>query len=321
MIRSIIISLLFVICFLAISCEENVDPAAEFREQYALNCVIRGDSTFQIARLFKSYPLSSLENGTDLFLTGAEIRLWDDPRYNDKVYFFRDTLIERHDTASYKTSIRAYYLDGFKPRAEQFIEIEAILSDGKRLYSSTKTPSHLEFEIDYFIPPSEPGKQYIAFEWIFTEGERIVEPQLTLYYTKRDDNGIEHLVTKSLPAALSDEHGFIEEVYPKPTFEDHVYFNLDAVGKAVENISKDDPQKSNYRILYAEASFLVYDKNLSSYYASSQNLLDDYTIRIDDIDFSNIEGGKGLFGSFIRQDFRIQFRTNYITSFGYLPGK
>ncbi|MBZ0179265.1 MAG: DUF4249 domain-containing protein [Melioribacteraceae bacterium] len=321
MIGSKIISLLIIIFFIVVSCVENVDPAADFREQYALNCVIRGDSTLQIARLFKSYPLNQLEDGSDPFLTGAEIRLWDDPRYNDKVYFFRDTLIERDDTARYNTPIRAYYIDDFKPRAEQFIEIEAILSDGKRLYSSTKTPSHLEFEIDYFIPPSEPGKQYIAFEWIFTEGERIVEPKLTLHYTKRDDNGVEHLFKKSLPTALSDEHGFIEEVYPKPTFEDHMYFYLDAIGNAIEDISKDDPQKNNYRILYAEASFLVYDKNLSSYYASSQNLLDDYTIRIDDIDFNNIEGGMGLFGSFVRQDFRIEFRTNYITSFGYLPGK
>lgn len=312
---------ILIVVSLFISCEENVDPSDEFREQYALNCVIRGDSTIQIARLFKSYPLNQLTNNNDPFLEGAEIRLWDDPRYSDNVYFFKDTLIQRKDTSRYNTPIRAYYIDGFKPRAEQNIEIEAILQDGKRLYSSTKTPAHLEFEIDYFIPPSEPGKQYISFEWLFTEGERIVEPKLTLFYTKRNETGSEQLLIKTLPSALSNESGFIEEVYPKPTFNSYIYFYLDAISNAITDISKDDPIKNNYRILYAEASFLVYDRNLSSYYASSKNFLDEYTIRIDDIDFSNIEGGMGLFGSFVRQDFRIEFRTNYITSFGYLPGK
>ena len=49
-------NLLFILLVgLLISCEENFEPFGDIKEKYALNCIIRGDTTFQIASLTRTY--------------------------------------------------------------------------------------------------------------------------------------------------------------------------------------------------------------------------------------------------------------------------
>ena len=62
----------------------------------------------------------------------------------------------------------------------------------------------------------------------------------------------------------------------------------------------------------------VFDRNLSGYYASVGKIGDSFSIRLDEIDFSNVEGGFGVFGSYISQKLAIAFDEEYINSFGYI---
>jgi len=61
----------------------------------------------------------------------------------------------------------------------------------------------------------------------------------------------------------------------------------------------------------------VFDKNLSAYYLSVNRLNGDYTVRLDAKEFSNINGGYGIFGSFTDQKIAILFDNDYLTRFNF----
>lgn len=80
---------------------------------------------------------------------------------------------------------------------------------------------------------------------------------------------------------------------------------------------KNDSEKKKYTINSIFLELSVFDKNLSTYYFTVG--LDDnsFAIGLDEGDYSNIENGFGIFGSFITQEFRISLSKNYVTSLGY----
>jgi hypothetical protein len=88
----------------------------------------------------------------------------------------------------------------------------------------------------------------------------------------------------------------------------------------MKEISGDDPNKDHYIILTAIIDLLVFDRNLSGYYSSVASISDEFSIRLDEIDFSNIDGGFGVFGSYYKQSFVLFFDKLYVESFGYVYG-
>src|SRR3989339_1696422 len=122
------IILLFIIF---VSCEENFEPFGNLNNKYALNCIIRGDTTFQVATLTRTYGndnYNPYSNTVDPNVKGALIRVWN----GDSVVIFRDTTFNRQDDSKYQTSYNAYYTNKFQLVGNK-LEIEAILPNGMRL--------------------------------------------------------------------------------------------------------------------------------------------------------------------------------------------
>jgi virulence-associated protein VapD len=58
--------------------------------------------------------------------------------------------------------------------------------------------------------------------------------------------------------------------------------------------------------------------NLSRYVSSTNQAFDDLTVTVNEADFTNVEGGLGIFGAYVNKIYdNIQFQENYIESFGY----
>ena len=62
---------------------------------------------------------------------------------------------------------------------------------------------------------------------------------------------------------------------------------------------------------------VVLDQNLTSYYQSNNDVLDGFSVRLNQSDYSNIENGLGLFASYVKQQLELRLRSDYIESFGY----
>ena len=303
-----------VVALLSNSCEENFSPKTDFQEKYILYSIINADSSVQTAVLQKSYDVQGFDpyiNTTDPSIQGADIRI----RQGDNVFFMRDTSTERSDTSRYNTPLRFYFTDEFFNSGNDSLEIIATLPGGKRLYAITNLPTTIEFDTasDRLLPPED--EELFAFYWIGPTSTHWYLPKFVFYYKK---NGVRF--AKEVPVTYNFENGKWVETYPKITNNAVVRFRVSSLDSAFEQISRGDPDKSSYKILSGVLTLLVFNESLSNYYSSTNGFLDDFTIRIDESDYTNVDGGLGIFGSYIKQFTGAVFTEDYIRSFGYTPG-
>ena len=300
------------------ACEENFSPKGDYRDKYVLNCILRSDTSFQVATVSGSYDVEGynpLDNSTDPFIKGADIRIW----YGDNVYVMKDSIIERGADTRYDTPLTFYYVKNLKIVQDSELEIEALLPNGRRLKSHTKVPyaPQLDQSASDFIIPA-PGKDVVSIKWTSKEQNLIFAPNIFIVYFKSGANGKQRFI-KKVPLNYFDREGNILPNYPQPSNNRALEVELSALRRAMEELSEGDLDKRSYSIVTLVIDVLTYDNNLSRYFASSAQILDQFSIRLDELDYTNIEGGFGIFGAFIKKRFIIRFDEEYIGSFGYLP--
>jgi len=298
------------IVFIFVSCEEDFNPYGDYQEKFAFTCILRNDDTLQTATLFKSY----LTPPSDPSVVGADVRVW----YNDSVFVFRDTSIARTDSSTYQTPFSFYYNRKIVIGNEKLIELEVLLPNGKRLRSSSITPKRIDYdnESEVVIPPISSSNVQIL--WNSFDTGIYFSPQLTIRY-KQNVNGEIIEKTKIVPLRYIENNGEIIPVYPNPISAPTINYQLDAITKALQEISAGDPNKNNYSILQ-KVSFSVtaFDLPVSKYISSIGGSFDDLTVSVDVADYTNIQGGFGLFGSYSKRNYtKLRFLQDYIESFGY----
>jgi hypothetical protein len=300
-----------------ISCEQNVDPKAQFNERYVLNFIIRGDTSYQIATLSHSYTVAGVdpyENETDPSIQGADIRVW----YKNDVFKMRDTSIARQDTSRYKTPTNFYYLKGFKPGNESSLDIAVELNNGRKLTASTRTPAKIDIDSVDLTVPSQ-NKSNFSYVWKNTYEGIYYIYRFRFYYTVSEGSGITWY-TKEVPLTYLKSGKVYVPYFPSISKNTSVIYDNSSLDSALVQISRGDADKSKYEVKRAEFEIIIFDKNLSNYYSVTHGYLDEYSIRIDENDYSNINGGYGIFASYLNQKIAVKFTEKYVRSFGYKYG-
>lgn len=305
------------ISLLFLSCEEDFNPYGDYYERFAFTCILKSDQNYQTATLLRSYrpdgydPLTYTE---DPSVIGADIRVW----YNDSVFVFRDSSVARVDTSRYKAPFSFYYNNNFFVGTRKSIELEVLLPNGKRLRSTSVTPGQINFDdqSDSQIPAG--SKASIQVMWRQLDEGTFFSPRMAIRY-KQNINGEIVSKVKDVPKKYVAQGNNLIPVYPAPSSSATIVYELDAIAKALEEISQGDPNKQNYsiyqRVLFTTAAF---DQPTSRYVSSTGENIDDLTVSVDVADYTNIEGGFGLFGSYVMKNYtRLRFMENYIESFGY----
>ena len=248
------------------------------------------------------------QNTIDPAVTGAIINLTQ----ANQQYVFKDSTIARQDTSRYKTPVNFYYLKDFSLEQGRQITIEAVLPNGKILSAETNAPNDFRFDnaAQTRIIPPEIGDD-IMIQWLVGEEGLMFDAKLELVYYKTE-NGSDVRHTMEIPLEFNGD----TPVYPLPIFETGIVYNLPSFTRIMQEISKNDANKADYKIADAFFTIVVYDKNLTGYFAAL-TFIDELSIRIDEIDFTNIVGGFGVFGSYLVYYKEISLDPGYITSFGY----
>jgi hypothetical protein len=298
-------------------CDENVDPKAPFKERYIFNLVIRGDTTYQIATLTKSYTVEGLdpyENQVDPAIKDADIRVWS----KDDVYIMRDTAVARQDTSRYKTPVNFYYIKNFTPVSETPIDVRVELNNGRILTASTKIPAKMDIDsVDLLIPSKD--KPNFSYVWKNNDGGTFYLYRFRFYYTFTDNSKVTWFI-KEVPLTYIKSGDQYYPYFPSITKNTKVLYDNSALDSAMVQISKGVIDKSKFEIKKAEFEVLIFDKVLSDYYSSTHGYLDDYSVRIDQTDYTNINGGFGVFASYLDQKINVEFTEKYVMSFGYKYG-
>ncbi len=315
--------LLFVTCvlcaFLFVSCEDSLEPNGQFTEGYSVNCILRADSSIQYVVLSSNYlpdDSNPYSNNIDPFIHGADIRIY----YDDEVVIFKDSSVVRSDTSRYNTPLSFYYAKNFKPVVNKEYEIDVLLPNGRRLKSKTSTPANVEFQknaSNLIVDKLVKEKESLCYFWKVFAADIFYVPQLKFTYYKKE-NGVSTKYTKSIPLKFTQKDGIDVPLYPKPDKNPYVFYNMNAVIKAFESISDGDPYKGNYSVVTGTVlELIILDRNLSGYYSSSNSAYGEFSVKLDQSDYTNITNGYGIFGSYLKQEIGVSFTEDFINSFGY----
>jgi hypothetical protein len=308
------------------SCDDNLSPKTDFQEEYVLYCVINADTTFQTAYISHTYQVegySGSENTTDPVIEGASVRLTVD---GSTVYSFSAASAARTDTSRYTTPVKYYSLNNYKPSGSQKIEITATLGNGRVLKSSSQVPpiAYLYYETSTvnYDPSSSDGSDIkgIKFAWRFLSGQfnlvaNYFAPRLELIYHKAD-NPTQKIRVK-VPYYFIPKDGSYSPVYPGVSTATTATFYGDSIDRVLNQISSGDTEKSNYIFDKAEFTLLYLDKYLAAFLASEITFTDEFSMRIDAADYTNIDGGLGMFGAFATKKTEVKISKWYLESFGY----
>jgi hypothetical protein len=300
-----------------ISCDADFSPYSEFQEKYSLTCILRSDTTFQTAILSHNYLADQPDPNSytnDPSIVGADVRVW----YNDSVYVLSDSSETRTDSSRYKEPFRYYYNNHFIINPNEEIEIEVLLPNGRRLYSFSVTPKDIIFSdgSDVIIPPV--NSDFVNFIWLASEQGAYFSPKFEIKYLQVV-NGIQVLKTIEVPIKYVTRNGNLTPLYPEASNRTNIVYSMESIALTLEKIAEGDPDKQNYSVFQTPLfKLLAFDAALSRYTSSTSQSLDDLTVTLNTADYTNINGGFGIFGSYIKKNYSsIKFQQNFIESFGY----
>ncbi len=306
-----------VLIILNISCEENFSPKTDFVQQYALFCIVNGDTSYQSAFVEKSYDVNGLDPlsySGNTFVKNAAIKI----KYNGADYILRDTSSIINDK-----EIDFYFTDSLKPDPNKSMSITAVLPDGTTLEGSTVTPKSANLSFQYQEESSdtyiEQKSEGLFFIWHISGNDTtgiLFLPELKINYYKVE-NGLNVYSEKKVPISYFRNGDEYLPNYPIVTSANTLNFEMDAINRAMNEISQGDPDKSKYYIIDADFDLLLLDNNLAPYYLTIQTFLDGFTVILDQLDYSNIDGGYGVIGSFFKREHHLTFSRDYVTGFGY----
>ncbi len=310
------------------SCSDDFNLNAPFKNVYTLNCILRSDSPIQYAVISKNIYTENgappAAAGTVQNIKGANVEIY----YKGSVVVMRDTTIQFTDAGN-TIQVNCYYLNKLAMEQGEIISIKAIMPDGHILKSTNKIPvciiPYLTFPRS-FSTKEQNGyyKNISSYTWFFRNDNKEVNdilsfPQLEIAFEKYE--GGTYVDKKTLvPLAYypsADNNGSILSPDLNFSFNYNAYTSLEAVDKTMEEISGSDPFKNNYIITKVSLNVNSLDPELSIYYNTYETYLNSFTIKLSPSDYSNIEGGKGIFGIYYIYTGSFVVDKDYINSFGY----
>ena len=308
-----------------LSCDESFSPKEPLVDRAFLYCIVnysRLETRTQFAIVNRSYDVNGTNpvvNGVDPFIDGAEMKL----SVRTTEYLFRSGSMSGADTTRYGTPVKYYAARNVLVYPLDVVTVVASLPDGSRLSGHTTVPA---------VKPLESHPTYVSGFTTqvnrFTQGERYVLdwedgshdghlffPSLTLTYEREDSADKSFAI--AVPTGISVQNGHRVAVYPHPSTATHCEFTFEAIDEAMRSIAEGDTLKSRYRPVSLNFTVVECDFALTRYYMSVNGALDQYSLRLDESTYTNVQGGSGVVGSTTTFGINNTIDPRYARLFGY----
>jgi hypothetical protein len=326
--KRILLCVLIVLAALSSSCDDSINPEASSQTGYVLYCIIDTDTTFQTAYLSQTYDVSGTDpstNTTNPSISNAEVAVI----CQGNKYLFTDSTVSRTDTSRYKDNFSFYYNNKLNLKSTYSYDVaypcsvKVKLPNNKTLVSAAESipTGDLFFDEYVFSFPVVDNVKMCTFTWSFFSTKNSLNkyyflPKLEINYSKVV-NGVATRMKYKVPYLTVYANNEEILTYPKVSKTNSVSYNKQYIIDALNKISEGDSNKGNYIIHNLMMSVILMDKNVAAYYASSSTYNDEFSVRIDAADYSNITGGYGLFGLYATKKKNVKLDQAYILGFGY----
>ena len=297
----------YVVLFLFGSCDSSFDPRGPFLDRLVVYGVLTPTNQTHYVRIFSTYNppgLNPLDNTSSNQISSAVVSL----AFDTSTLALRDTVVPRDDPGRYTDSVKAFVaspLSIVRGRTYSLTvnsPVYGILTASTRVpgtgvmdididsrYALT-TPSEARADISIFVAPS-PSTEGHAVR-VFVEYELPVA-----------NPGV--ILTEEIPLEITNYQDctHFDAEYPHVRRRELVggrelwTFRLENYRRALIRILKiHEGVVIDFRRVYVE--LVQADEHLYKYYSLVNGFQDQFTIRVDQPNYTNINGGLGLFGSF-----------------------
>ncbi|MGE5352449.1 MAG: DUF4249 family protein [Acidobacteriota bacterium] len=322
-----ILVLIAIAGFFNMSCEETVNPKAAFKEQYVLTCIVNLSSDTVMAVISKTYDVDGFNpevNRVDPALTGAEVTITQ----GTNTIKLHEGERNRADTSRYTSHQQYYIAVGVKFVDGKDLKITAKLPNEKILSAVTTPPDVPQIEFSYEFPNGiDPtinwyiaGDNYTA-RWYPVNTNHYTFPRLSIPYQKEEGGKIKSF-RKLIPVSYVKQGDKLVPYYPEATQADSCSFQYKSIVTSLKRLTDGDPNTTAYRLQYIDFDLLEFDSPLTTYYSSTNGQMDNFSIRTEEMVYSNINGGLGIFASYRKTKVRKELDSYYIaTTLGFQYGE
>jgi hypothetical protein len=258
-------------------------------------------------RLFTTYnppDLNPLDNTSSKQTTNAVVSL----AFDATSLALRDTVVPRNDTNRYTDSIQAFVVSPLSILRGKTYFLTVNSSAYGTLTASTKVPGTGQIVIDnestFSLTTPNLGMEDIS---IFTTPSVTTEGHAVRIFVEYElpvaNPGV--IVTEEVPIEITDylDCTHFNGEYPRVRRREQVSggeqwrFRLDNYRRMLVRILKThEGSVIDFKRVYVE--LVQTDEHLYKYFSVVNGFQDQFSIRVDQPNYTNIEGGLGVFGSF-----------------------
>ncbi len=291
-------TLLFSIAVILAACDTDFSPKGQYEQRLIVYSILSNRSDSQYVRIYTTYNLSGYDQGeqsSDTQVRGADVQL-SDVLGN---YELTETTIPRDDKSRYSSDIVAYMISPCRIQPGRQYSL-AITSSAGNASATATVPTN---GVIYFRNPSVLRNPDVFNEDIVASAQvsPLARGYLVRFFIDVDVYVGQELVRKRLevPSGILQnqyQYPILNRRPPEPIQLFNIYFSLDVYKMFRKALVK---QYGGFSLQGAMLVLTQVDKNLYNYYGVANGFQDPYSVREDLPDYTNIDGGFGVFGAMI----------------------
>ena len=270
------------------SCEEDFSPKAPFEQKLVVFSLLTSARDTQYVRLSRTYDVEGFDpfrNRQSPEVSDAEVKVIGD---NGMTIFFQDTTVQLDSNERYGEEGVAYYAPGFQILPGSRYQLEVQSPAYGRVTASFGTPDlvrighSIDHETDDLVATvsSRGAKGFLLRLFVVykvTSGNIAVEKAL------------------EVPVAIANDG---KRIYPRVDRLNARRFRRDLIAAVLDearrSVSSGTVEEIGRRVVV-----WALDPNAYNYYQIVRGFNDPFSVRVDEPDYTNIEGGLGVFGGLL----------------------
>jgi hypothetical protein len=288
-----------------LGCDQSFNPKAPFEQQMVVFSILSNARDTQYVRVSTNYDVSGFdasEHQIDGAVVGARVSVTGPTRSYD----FSDVVLPREDTNRYKSPIRAYAGSPFRPEHAKTYALGVTSETYGTARATVTLPDEpmMTFGLGTYIldhPDTKDPNNTIYFTALLTSHTKGYLTQLFVDYqvlngTEWQEKRIE-VPMKVLTDTLSIWDGMYPEMRRLMISQTSTPYEVNAYVKVLLRVLNQHP---NQKIIFERVvgRVLQCETGLYDYYSTVNAFRDPISVRLDEPDYSNLSGAKGVFGGY-----------------------
>jgi hypothetical protein len=313
---------LFIICCLfLLSCDQSFNPKDDQRKELVIFSVLSNDRDLQFVRVASYYDVSGFdpsENKTDASLRGARVTIAS----LTGVLAFRDTVFPRLDTDRYALPINAFVATAFRAEPGKRYDLLVACEGRGTATASVTLPdrpiiSIYPGELALQSPSSYNPRSRFSLRTTLSPFAKGSLCQLFIDYQVFQDSIWKDGRVEVPYEIIADTLGVWAASYPKLT---RVFGNATSVSfkywTYTRMLYKIYEQFEGKKVVITRAVLRVLqcEQSYYDYFNTVNGFKDGLSIRVDQPEYTNINGGVGLFGAYTVDSLVYSLPTDWRTS-------